>query len=146
MSNFLLVFAFRNKLIFSLLFRVQISLEQTQLKILKKEIVNKKMRVLYFGSDALSLQVLTTLHKRAIPNGLISEIAVVTPLDRMAGKRQRVLTPCVLKTGAKDLGIHNIMDAPVTPIRPPLHEWDPVMKFQQNEFKGDLAIAFSFGT
>ena len=103
------------------------------------------MKVLYFGSDALSLRVLSTLKQVGMTEKrLIKDLQVVSPPDRLAGKRQRAMTPCVLKAGALDLGLR-VLDAPVTAPRPTLPEWDSILMAQKKEIQADLAVVFSFG-
>lgn len=98
------------------------------------------MKLWYFGSDALSLRLLRGLGKqRAL---LLEEVVVVTPPDRPQG-RSKSPSPCVLKLGAKEMGLR-VIDAPVVAPRPLDADWDPEI-LSSPKPPNAVGIVFSFG-
>lgn len=90
------------------------------------------MKIVFFGTDALSARVLQRLHP--------SPSMVVVPPDRMSkihGKS--VLQSCPVKlTTLSAYPNTRIVHAPIAAPKPLDHEWDA-------SIQGDLAVVFSFG-
>lgn len=94
----------------------------------------------YFGSDALSLRLLSRLVRKQRELS-IGEISVVTPPDRAQGRNKRVL-PCILKQGSLDMGLR-VVDAPQVAPRPQLVDWNP--EILADKPTNTVAVVFSFG-
>ncbi|KAH9259156.1 hypothetical protein BASA81_002776 [Batrachochytrium salamandrivorans] len=96
------------------------------------------MKLWYFGSDALSLRLLQRLGKQRS----FEEVLVVTPPDRPQG-RSKSPSPCVLKLGAKEMGLR-VIDAPGVAPRPLDLDWDPEI-LSSPKPPSAVGIVFSFG-